>query len=362
MPQEQLKPLVGKIDRIYGEGGIQPKLHFSISVNNKNDAAFDLLSIRADLYVEFMQSADMSPSQIGRYLGNLIMQIFPTSPSISPGENNPWDLYLPLPLPLFSELEQAREGHNLSFQISASYVALERSAEGQAGRTLSTELTRSQPGSLTALTYQVAKSQWEDDLKALGYARELGETRQNITKFLGNIAEAKRQAEQWASDAKIASMVTAENALAKVHAAEESKLRKSAWPWFAATIAAAAAIGTLISIFLQHSWGSQFGVPQAILRVGALAVLGYVFAACFRLYRSYKHLELISRHRANIGQTLAALLTAQPSPEAKNVLAGIAAHQMMSFGGISLTGKESDDHEISALIEFLKNLPEYKKT
>lgn len=362
MPQENLKPFVGKIDRIYGEGGIQPKLHFAISVNNKNEAGFDLLSVRADLYVQFLQTVDMAPSQLGSYLGNLVMQSFPATPAINPGENNPWDLYLPLPLPLFSELEQARENLNLSFQIIASCVALERAADAKGVRILNNELTRAQGGSLAALTYSVAKSQWEDTLKALGYSKELGETRQNIAKFLGDIAEAKRQAEQWSADTKIASMVTAENALAKVHAAEEKKLRKAAWPWLVATIAAAAGVAILIWVFLEHSWGSQFGVPQALLRVGALGVLGYVFAACFRLYRSYKHLELISRHRANIGQTLAALLTAQPSPEAKNVLAGIAAHQMMSFGGVNLTGKESDEHEISPLIELLKNLPEYKKT
>src|SRR5438270_710371 len=142
MTQEPLKPFVGKIDRIYGEGGIQPKLHFSISVNNKNEAAFELLSIRADLYVEFLQTADMTPSQLGRYLGSLLTQSFPTSPSIHPGENNFLELYVPLPLPLFSEFEQARENHNLSFQISASCVAIERTADGQGGRILNNELTR----------------------------------------------------------------------------------------------------------------------------------------------------------------------------------------------------------------------------
>jgi hypothetical protein len=178
--------------------------------------------------------------------------------------------------------------------------------------------------------------------------------------MLDDIGQAKKQAEQWAEDTKVASMVSAENALARVHLAEESKLRRAARPWLVATLAAAAAAGAAIWIFLLHSLSSQFGIPQAILRVGALGVIGYGFATCFRLYRSYKQLELVSRHRANIGQTFAALLTAQPSADAKNMLAGIAAHQMMNFGATGLTGKDGDDHDIAGLMEVIKNLADKK--
>jgi hypothetical protein len=118
MSQEQLTALAGKIDRIYGSRGIQPRLHFGVTITNKNAVPFEILSVRASLYVEFHDSADASASQLGHYLGDLVIDNFSGNPVIQPGDQNFWTLYLPFPLPLFSELEQARESKNLSFQIN----------------------------------------------------------------------------------------------------------------------------------------------------------------------------------------------------------------------------------------------------
>ena len=359
MIQEQLKPLAGEIDRIYSSGGIQPRLLFSLTIKNPNSCGFDFANIRGSLYVEFSEHSDMAASQLGRFITDLTMERT-GSPSIQPGDQNSLTLYLPVPITLLWELEEARNGLNLSFQIHLAYTLMERiSLEAVALRVQSGELQGDSGRGF--LAYVVAKSVWDDLLKNLGYSSELRATQKSITKIIEDIEEAKKKAEQWAEDTKQASMITAENTLSKVHQLEEKRLAKAARPWIAATLASGGVGVWVIQIFLHQSLMPQFGVSQAVLRVGVLSLIGYGFGSWFRLYKSYKHLELMSRHRANIGQTFAALLTAQPSPDAKNLLAGITAHQMVNFGAFGLAGKDTEDHQITTLVESMKSLIDTKR-
>jgi len=308
------------------------------------------------LYVEFTDRTDTVTSQLGKFVGDLVMDRG-WNTSIQPGEQNLWSLYLPVSFSLFAELEEARQGLNLSFQINLSCTLIERPTEGITASEIRSVEISGVIGSTQFIQVVVAKSEWGDLSKTLGYSGEEVATRKTYIQMLEDIRKAKEQAEQWAADAKLASMVTADKTLATVHEVEEKKLRTGVIRWMLSTFACVAAvIGLFIYFFFQH-----LGIAETILRIAALSFTFYGLTACLRMYKSFKQLELQSRHRANIGRTFGAMLAAQPSDEAKNVLAGITAHQMVNFGGSGFAGKDADEQQMSAVLEVLKSLFETKK-
>jgi hypothetical protein len=357
---EQLTQLSGKVEGIYSESGLQPRLLFAVRVTNTNPVGLDATNIRARVHLEFTDKSGGGISQLGRFLGDLSQETY-SSNSINPGDSF-WRLYLTLPLPLFSELEEARQGKNLAFQVHVACTVIERNAAGGVGsRILAAEVNGGNPGGNQFLNYPVAKSDWDEIVNGLGYTEPLRATRQTIAGMVADIGRAKQQAERFAEDAKLASTATAVTSLSTVYAEEEKKLGGSARLWIFATCLAALVAIALICFFVLESKGAQFGVPQAVLRVGALSVAAYGFALCLKNFNAYRHLQLLNRHRSNIGQTFAALLTAQPSPQAKDVLAAVTADQMVNFGRFSLTGKDTEENQTASMIEIAKSFLDTKK-
>jgi hypothetical protein len=357
---EQLTQLSGTVDAIYAESGFQPRLLFNIKVTNRNPVSLNAVNIRARLHVEFTDRGGGGIPQLGRFLGDLAQETY-SSNSINPGDNY-WRVYAILPLPLFSELEEARQGKNPVFQINIACTVIERNAAGELGsRTLAAEVNGGNPGGNQFLSYPVARSDWDEIVNGLGYTDALRATRQTIAGMVADIGRAREAAEGFAEAAKLASTATAVTSLSTVYAQEEKKLGGSARLWVCATsLAALVAIG-LIGFFVYESKGRQFGVPQAILRVGALSIAAYGFALCLKNFNAYRHLQLLNRHRANIGQTFAALLTAQPSPQAKDVLAAVTADQMVNFGRFSLTGKDTEENQAASMLEIAKAFLDTKR-
>ena len=93
--------------------------------------------------------------------------------------------------------------------------------------------------------------------------------------------------------------------------------------------------------YIRESLTDKFSVPQAIIRaVVILAVFG-VFTLCLRIYEAYRHLEVVNRHRVNIGRTFEAFKAAQPTEKAREVMSAITADSMLSFGKSGFAGKDS---------------------
>jgi hypothetical protein len=106
---------------------------------------------------------------------------------------------------------------------------------------------------------------------------------------------------------------------------------------------------------------SQFTVSQTIVRVTVLGLLFAGFGLCMRSYNAYQHLELLNRHRVNVGKTFEVFKAAQPSDKAKDVLAAITAQEMIDFGRGNFPGKDATESQLSLVTEVFKNLIEKPK-
>ena len=75
------------------------------------------------------------------------------------------------------------------------------------------------------------------------------------------------------------------------------------------------------------------------------------------MYEGYSHLEVVNRHRVNIGRTFEAFKAAQPTERAREVMAAITAEHMLAFGKSGLISKDpSVQTPISGFSDLMKAL------
>lgn len=170
---------------------------------------------------------------------------------------------------------------------------------------------------------------------------------------------AKEEAEAAASAAKQAAALSAVSNLSAAYKEEADTFNGRAKLWGGISLAIAISGAVLIYVYVHSSVGrTDFTVSQAILRAVAI---GAVFAdsVCMRVFEGYRHLEVVNRHRVNIGRTFEAFKEAQPSDRAKEIMAAVTAEQMLAFGKSGLIPKDASvQSPVSGLSELLKAIIE----
>ena len=162
-----------------------------------------------------------------------------------------------------------------------------------------------------------------------------------MTKVIKEAQDAKQQAEEAATAAKQAAQLTAVTSLSQAYL-EEAKvlgIRSLIWFWISVLVAAT---GTWAMVFyVKQSLTDTFTVAEAIIRAVVIAAIFGAFTLCLRIYEAYRHLEVVNRHRVNIGRTFEAFKAAQPTEKAKEVMAAITADNLLAFGKSGFGGKDS---------------------
>jgi hypothetical protein len=361
MDQEPITQLTGKIENLFAEGGVQPRLRFSVNVNNKNKCGFELANVTARLHVQFEEEGGRLAGGLGSYVGDVTREI--QSNSLQPGDQNSLMFYIPIPFAVFAEIENSRGDKNVVLQMNIAYVVIQRTTGGELGqRFLATELNDQRSGGNQFLAYSVPKSQWEGLLKTLGYSKELGASKQTLLKLVEDARCAKDLAEEYARDAKAASSLTAVTTLSQAYHDEAIALNITSRWWLISAFFLALLATALMVFYVYESFAREFTTGQTVLRVFVLAAVFAGLGLCLRYYSNYKHLQLLNRHRVNIGRTFEALKAVQPSDEAKNLLAAITAEQMVNFGRVTLQGKDASETQFSIVAELLKTFIERQKT
>jgi hypothetical protein len=162
-----------------------------------------------------------------------------------------------------------------------------------------------------------------------------------LTKLIQETRQAKQQAEEAAAGAKQAAQLTAVTSLSEAYLEESKVLGKRSRTLGVISLVIAAG-GTLAMIFYaRQSMTDNFNLPEAVIRAVVIAAIFGAFTLCLRIYEAYRHLEVVNRHRVNIGRTFEAFKAAQPTEKAKEVMAAITADNLLAFGKSGFGGKDS---------------------
>jgi len=112
-------------------------------------------------------------------------------------------------------------------------------------------------------------------------------------------------------------------------------------------------------LYVRQSMNDKFSVPEAIIRAVVIAAIFGLFTLCLRIFEAYRHLEVVNRHRVNIGRTFQAFKEAQPTERAKEVMAAITADNMLAFGKSGFAGKDSPNQgPLAGAAELIKAILE----
>jgi hypothetical protein len=330
-------------------------------VNNKNNAPFELINVIGRVFIQFTERGAGFSGGLGFYIGEGIRE--GSSATIGPGDQNYLNLYVAFPFDLVNEIEEMRNGRDLSFQISVVYTMVERSQASELGsRFLTAEMVDPKGGGNQYLFYLVPTSVWDLLLKQLGYSEELRASRQTLLTAVRNARQAEEEATAAARATKEAANLTAVTTLAQAFKEEADNLKKRSTKWLVAAIIVAGTTIMLMLVYVLESFHiKEFTPSQTLLRVAVLAVIFGGFGLCMRTYNAYQHLELLNRHRVNIGKTFDVFIQSQPSDHAKDVLAALTAERMINFGRGTFPGKEAPDSQLSLVSDLIKSLVERPK-
>lgn len=361
--RDPIQQLTGRIEDIFPDAGLQPRLRFALTVNNRNKYALELINVVARLHVQFSEEGHSSGPGMGPYVIEAVHDRVFSSGTISSGESNGLSLSVPFPFHVFTEFETARAGRDVIFQLNVALTAIERTPQGDLGtKYLAAELVHERIGGNQFLPLPVPKSRWGTMLNSLGYSEELRGSKQTLLDAVQGALRAKREAEDAARATREASSITGVITLAQAYHEEAGRLRKTSHWWLIAASLLGVVSLTLMGFYVYESFiWAQFTASQTVVRVAVLGGLFAGFGLCMRSYNAYQHLELLNRHRVNIGKTFEIFKSAQPSDKAKDVLAAITAQEMIDFGRGNFPGKDATESQLSLVTEVFKNLVDHSK-
>lgn len=170
--------------------------------------------------------------------------------------------------------------------------------------------------------------------------------------------KAREDAEQAARKAMEAAQLTAVSKLAGAYSEEAKEHRNRARWWGGFSIITLLGAGIVVTIFVLESLTrASFSLSQAILRVAVVGILYGIFHLCLRTHQAYRHLEVVNRHRVNIGRTFEAFLAAQPTQRGKEIIGILTAQNMLPFGRSGLLAKDlSVQTPMGSAAEFLESI------
>src|ERR1700733_1121206 len=330
----------GRIELFNAQGGLVPRLRITVELTNKGDYAIDLVSMLSRTFVNFSENDRPQDMSMGEYLNeayldsNLTFTMTTTAPT-------PLNLLLPLDFDLLGGIEERRRGRDVVINLGLRVIGRERLSDGQPGtRTPAIDVADSRTSS-TYLTGVIAKSTWEDFLKQWKHPSGVGDPAKRIAEALEGAREARRQAEEAANAAKSASELTAVIGLADAYSKEASVLWRRSVGWLIISLLVACLGAFVMYRFVSESLDAKFSLPEATVRAVVIAAIFGVFTLCLRIFEAYCHLEVVNRHRVNIGRTFEAFKAAQPTERAKEIMSAITADNLLAFGKSGFGGKDS---------------------
>jgi len=332
--------LGGRIEDLSAQTGLKPVLWLTVALNSKYESAFDLTSVASRAYVAFSEGGQFAPQTPTNYFGEAYVDGLLNT--ILPGDMGSLRLFIPLDFEILDGIEDLRVGRDVVISLSLAFKGIERRQEGTMGsRTVGGYIIDARSPGQSQVSAAVAKSRWDELLKLWGYSKAVREPQRELRKTIEEAREAKRQAEEAAKAAREASGLTAVTGLSQAYQEEATALGRRSLYWLVLSAAIAGFGVYLMSKYVAASLDDEFTLPGAVIRVIVIAAIFGAFTMCLRIYEAYRHLEVVNRHRVNIGRTFEAFKAAQPTEKAKEVMAAITADNMLAFGKSGFGGKDS---------------------
>lgn len=356
-----MEQILGRIEEFGPQTGFIPALRMNVALNNKNDFAFDVMSVTARTSISFAEGAQTVVGIPHSYLGEAFLEWGSTT--VAPGDASSLTLFLPLDFNLLGGIEGQRAQHDVILNLSIRINGVERKQDGTVGAHVvsATVSDARTPGSME-LSRIIAKSQWVSLLRQWQYPEDMKNPLEDLRRTIKEAQQAKQEAEEAARAAKSMSELTAVTALSEAYDGEAKLFDKRSKYWIAISLLLAIIGAVVMYFYATESLIDKFSAPQAIIRaVVILAVFG-VFTLCLRIYEAYRHLEVVNRHRVNIGRTFEAFKAAQPTERAREVMSAITADSMLSFGKSGFAGKDSPNQgPMPGATELIKAILESKE-
>lgn len=356
-----MNPIFGTIvaDDIFADQGLTRRLRISMTVINRNDFVIELASLGARVFVDFSEAGRRSSLGTGQYLA----EAFPERPPgvLTPGDGNRLTLLLPLGDDELTAIETARVQRDIVLSFEVSFTGLPRVKNDTAttGPIVSGILTDGRGQSNQYVVTTVAKSRWTELLSTLGYSLPVTDAQLELRRLIEEARIAKEEAESAAKGAKEAAALTAVTSLAQAYAEEARTLKKRSRVWGGIAFIVVALGAYLMHLYARESFRGELSTAATVLRSIILAAVFGVLTLCIRVYESYLHLEVVNRHRVNIGRTFEAFKAAQPTERAREIMAAITAEHMLAFGKSGFAPKDTPNQgPVPALTELIRNLAE----
>jgi len=362
-----MNQVIGRIEGLNAKPGLRPSLEIQLSISNPNDIGFDFTWLIARATVAFFDISSQptsteSPQELGF--------VFPEYGLISlgPSGKNSMALSLPVDAALIADLEEARKERDVTFSLYVSFTAIPRTRDGALGNPFGGSIADERYSS-QAVIFIIPKSLWMTVIQrftaipSIYSLKELSRSISETNAARKQAEQAAKAADEAAKAAKGAATLTAVTNLAQAYQEEAVTLKHRSWIWAILCILIAAGIAYGIYWFIRESLiaGGSFTTAIAILRAVVLAVGFGMFSLCLRVYESYRHLEVVNRHRVNIGRTFEAFKAAQPTERAQEIMSAITAENMLTFGKSGFAPKDSPNQSpLTDFSELVKSVLEKK--
>jgi hypothetical protein len=314
-------------------------LRINVALDSGYSSAIDIMTISSYVTVLFSEKGNTVLDVANTYVGYAHVEW--SSRTLIPGVRNIVTFLLPIDFDLLDGIEGQRRDHDVAISMWIKFNGIERDQPGTLGqRTVFGDVLEDRTN-VQWVSEIITKSRWLEFLAAWGYSGERRNAASELAQLIREAREAKNQAEEAAKAAREASSLTAVTNLSQAYSDEAKVLGKRSLLWFALSVAVAGTGGYLMFVYVATSLDSDFTVPKAIIRAVVIAAVFGAFTLCLRIYEAYRHLEVVNRHRVNIGRTFEAFKAAQPTDRAKEIMAAVTAENMLAFGKSGFGGKDS---------------------
>jgi hypothetical protein len=363
-----MNQLVGRIESISAKSGYRSSLEIQLSVSNPNDVGLEVTWLAARASITFFDIASQAhPTEQQGDFGQAFLLYNP--PAFSPSGKNMMVLSLPIDPALLAEVEEKRQQRDVLFNLAVNVSALQRTREGSHAPGLFTSAMADEKFSGQVLSFIVPRSLWQQQVVDRFSFTNL-DALKDLTKSIIEAKSAKiaaenaaKGAEDAAKAAKEAATLTAVTNLAQAYKEEGETLKHRSWLWGSFCFLIATGTVALIIVFIRESLvlGPNYSVSIGILRAVVLAVAFGAFNLCLRVYESYRHLEVVNRHRVNIGRTFEAFKAAQPTERAQEIMSAITAEHMLAFGKSGFAPRDSPNQSpLTDFSELIKSVLDKK--
>jgi hypothetical protein len=328
-----------QIEEIAPQTGLKPLLRINVTLISKYDSAFDLMTVNSKVEILFSEKGRVVPDIPTNYVGEALVEW--RSRTVAPGDGSSITLHLPVDFELLGGIEEIRQGHDVEVKLWITFNGIERQTPGTIGqRVVAGEIMDARYNS-QGVSATIAKSKWMEFLNEWQYSPSQKNAAKELSKTILEAQQAKREAEEAAKAAKEAAQLTAVTSLSQAYVDEARVLGNRSWVWAVISLLVAIAGAYSMVFYVRQSMSDKFTLPEAVIRGAVLAVIFGAFTLCLRIYEAYRHLEVVNRHRVNIGRTFEAFKAAQPTDRAKEIMAAITAENMLAFGKSGFAGKDS---------------------